>query len=98
MDSKPRASSVCSLDEAPDAWRGYLAPDEIAAGLAGIAAALREQGRSDLAGQIADICRTLPESDAITAVPDVAAAFEQLLPRIKDDRLHAAVAAIRAAL
>lgn len=27
------ASNVCSLEEAPDAWRGYLSPAEIAAEL-----------------------------------------------------------------
>ncbi|MFN4312064.1 MAG: hypothetical protein ACK4FK_15885 [Ferrovibrio sp.] len=52
---KPRtsASSVCSLDEAPDCYRGYLTPAEIVAEL------------------------------------------DRLLPRIRDDGLHAALKAIR---
>jgi hypothetical protein len=55
-DEKPTASSVCSLDEAPDAWRGYLAPAEIVAEL------------------------------------------DRLLPRIRDNALHAKLKAIRDSL
>ena len=98
MDSKPRASSVCSLEDAPDAWRGYLGEAEIAARLAAIVFALREQDRSPLAERVAEICRGLPESEAAASVPDTAAAFDQLLPRIRDDRLHAALKGIRDAL
>lgn len=50
---RPSASPACSLDEAPDAYRGYLTPAEIAAEL------------------------------------------DRLLPRIRDDKLHAALKAIR---
>lgn len=54
MDKRrPSASPACSLDEAPDAYRGYLTPAEIAAEL------------------------------------------DRLLPRIRDDELHAALKAIR---
>lgn len=58
MEKKPNApsSTVCSLDEAPDAWRGYLSPAEIAAEL------------------------------------------DKLLPRIRDDALHAKLKAIRDSL
>lgn len=49
----PSSSTTCSLDEAPDAWRGYLSPAEIAAKL------------------------------------------DELLPRIRDDALHARLKAIR---
>ncbi|WP_374300310.1 hypothetical protein [Ferrovibrio sp.] len=53
---RPSASPACSLDEAPDAYRGYLTPAEIAAEL------------------------------------------DRLLPRIRDDRLHAKLKAIRDSL
>lgn len=55
MEKKPNppSSTVCSLEEAPDAWRGYLSPAEIAAEL------------------------------------------DKLLPRIRDDVLHAKLKAIR---
>lgn len=55
METKPNppSSTVCSLDEAPDVWRGYLSPAEIAAEL------------------------------------------DKLLPRIRDDALHAKLKAIR---
>lgn len=52
----PPASTVCSLDEAPDAWRGYLSP------------------------------------------PEIAAELDRLLPRIRDDALHARLKAIRDSL
>lgn len=98
MDSKPRASSVCSLDEAPDDYRGYLPAAEIAARLAAIGACLQERDQSDLAGQIAELRRLLPEGGAAESVTEPAAALDALLPRISDDRLHAALRAIRAAL
>lgn len=58
MEKKPNPSSstVCSLDEAPDAWRGYL------------------------------------------SVPEIAAELDKLLPRIRDDALHAKLKAIRDSL
>lgn len=58
MEKKPTppSSTVCSLDEAPEAWRGYLSPAEIAAEL------------------------------------------DKLLPRIRDDALHAKLKAIRDSL
>ncbi|MFN3399593.1 MAG: hypothetical protein ACK4Z4_04570 [Ferrovibrio sp.] len=52
----PPSSTTCSLDEAPDAWRGYLSPAELAAEL------------------------------------------DRLLPRIRDDALHARLKAIRDSL
>lgn len=52
----PPNSTVCSLDEAPDAWRGYLSPAELAAEL------------------------------------------DKLLPRIRDDAVHAKLKAIRDSL
>lgn len=52
----PSASPACSLDEAPDAYRGYLTPAEIVAEL------------------------------------------DRLLPRIREDKLHAALKAIRDSL
>lgn len=54
--TSPPASAVCSLDEAPDVWRGYLSPAELAAEL------------------------------------------DKLLPRIRDDALHARLKAIRDSL
>jgi hypothetical protein len=52
----PPSSTVCSLDEAPEAWRGYLSPAELATEL------------------------------------------DRLLPRIRDDALHAKLKAIRDSL
>ncbi len=52
----PPSSTTCNLDEAPDAWRGYLSPAELAAEL------------------------------------------DKLLPRIRDDALHAKLKSIRDSL
>lgn len=49
----PPSSTVCSLDEAPEVWRGYLSR------------------------------------------PEIVAELDRLLPRIKDDALHARLKAIR---
>lgn len=90
------ASPACSLDEAPDSYRGYLTPAEIAVRAAAIAAALQRDGRRDLAERLRAAFPSLPTASA--AAEDVAAAFETLLPRIADDRLHARLREIRASL
>jgi hypothetical protein len=92
---KPPSSTVCSLDEAPDAWRGYLTPEEIAAQVGAIAAALEQIGRSDLAARLPGAAE--PGGRPVAAA-DIAAAFDRLLPRISDDRLHATLRAVRDAL
>ena len=98
MDEKHLASPACALSEAPDAYRGYFAPAEIAARLTALARALQAAGRAELADRVAAICRDLPQAEPAPDVTDIAGAFDALLPRIADDRLHAAVNAIRAAL
>ena len=98
MDEKHLASSACALSEAPDAYRGYFAPAEVAARLAALAQALKAAGRAELADRLAAICRDLPPAAPAPAVTDIAEAFDTLLPRIADDRLHASVTAARAAL
>ena len=98
MDDKELASPACALSEAPEAYRGYLEPAGIAAQLSAIAAALEAAGRKDLAERMAALRRDLPPAAAVAAVTDIPAAFDALLPRIADDRLHAALKAIREAL
>lgn len=98
MDEKHLASPACALSEAPGAYRGYFAPAETAGRLAALARALQAGGRADLAERAAALCRDLPQAEPAPDVTDIAGAFDALLPRIADDRLHAAVKAIRAAL
>ena len=98
MDEKPLASPVCALSEAPDAYRGYFEPAEIAARLAALARALQAAGRAELANRVAATCRDLPQAEPAPAVSDIPGTFDALLPRIADDRLHAMLRAIRAAL
>lgn len=92
---KPPSSPACSLDEAPESYRGYLTPAEIAAQVGAIAAALEQIGRSDLAARLHG---TAGPGGRPVASTDIAAAFDRLLPRISDDRLHATLRAVRDAL
>lgn len=95
MNDDRLASPACSLSEAPDAYRGYLTPAEIAAAAAAIAAALERDGRGDLAKQLRAAFPSLPEAEP---AGDIATAFSRLLPRIADDGLHARLIVIRDAL
>lgn len=95
MDDEDFASPACALPEAPEGYRGYLPPAEIAAQVAAIAAALQRNGRSGLAERLRAAMQ-LPAD--VNPVVDVAAAFERLLPRIADDALHARLREIRDAL
>jgi hypothetical protein len=94
MEIGKPASPACSLDEAPDAYRGYLAPQDIAAELAAIAAALDVIGKGDAAARLRLLGGGETPADA-SPISDIAAAFDRLLPRIADDRLHAALQQIR---
>ncbi|WP_370156728.1 hypothetical protein [Ferrovibrio sp.] len=97
MDSRHPASPACSLDEAPDGYRGYLPPAEIAAAVRAMAARAGQTGRERLAAGLAAIADGLPPAAApATAMPDdLAAAFDALLPRIRDNALHARLKALR---
>jgi hypothetical protein len=102
MTTRPPASSVCSLSEAPDAYRGYLAPAEIAAVLrrAADAATPAAAARLDavLAGLPAPAAAPPAGFDAGETGNDTKALLDRLLPRIADDGLHACLQAIRATL
>lgn len=93
MSHTPEASPACSLDEAPDSYRGYLAPAEIAAALQAMAAG----APPEIAARLEAIRSGLPSP--ATSLPaglagDIAD-LDRLLPRIRDDALHAALRAIR---
>lgn len=94
MSRKPPASPACSLDEAPDSYRGYLAPAEIAAMLQALAAG----APAEIAARLEAIRSSLPAPAAslpASLTGDLATDLDRLLPRIRDDALHAAVRAIR---
>lgn len=92
------ASPACSLDEAPDLYLGYLTPTEIAAQLNAIATAARRCGQSDLAARFEALMERLPTpTDTVSVVEDISAAIDALLPKIRDDDLHAALRKIRGA-
>lgn len=96
MTTRPPASPVCSLSEAPDAYRGYLAPAEVAAVLHCIA----QDAPPPMAARLAALLAALPapaaDLPAGFAAADGIALLDRLLPRIGDDALHARLAALRA--
>lgn len=95
QDAVRPASDVCYLSEADAAYAGYHTPAEIAAGLESLRGAIPPErtGLLDYALWRLDVA---PEpADAANAPTEVLAA---LLPRIRDDSLHAAVAALHASL
>jgi 5,10-methenyltetrahydrofolate synthetase len=91
-----RASAVCYLDEAEDAYSGFATKTEIATALAGLADAVAPERRGliDYAlwrlgeAQVPGLAETRP----------AALVLDALLPRIRDDALHATVTALRASL
>jgi 5,10-methenyltetrahydrofolate synthetase len=96
LDLADSASPVCYLDEAEAAgYRGFLADAEIAAALRPLAATLPPE-RLPLLDFI------LWRLNAEQPAPDLAAGarndLSQLLPRIRDDAIHRAVQALRAAI
>lgn len=98
MRSKP-ASPACFLDEAPDGYLGYLPPAEIPSHLAGLAEAARQSGQPAIAGKLDALRQGLPPAQSVI-LPDggLAAGLDALLPKIRDDGLHAALREIRATL
>jgi hypothetical protein len=92
-----RSSRVCALDEAPDVYAGFATGSEIAAALAGLRGALpaERQALVDYALWRLGLEATPPAPDR---PGDPAAILAALLPRIRDDALHATLAALRATL
>jgi 5-formyltetrahydrofolate cyclo-ligase len=95
-DAAARASSVCSLDEAPDAYAGFATETEIAAALGGLRNALPPERQA-----LVDYALWQLGAEA-AAVPDRVGVPEEILailqPRVRDDTLHATLAALRATL
>ena len=95
-EDNPPASEVCYLEEAVDAYAGFAAPEEIAAALASIRPGLAPErlGLADYA-----LWRLgVDETSAPSAAEPVDAVLDALLPRIRDDAIHAAVTALRRSL
>lgn len=92
-DAARPASAVCYLDEAPDAYSGFAARQEIASVLAGIRAQLPPE-------RIALADYALWQLGAVGAAAPATphAALESLLPRVRDDALHATLTALAGSL
>lgn len=96
VGSAQPASDVCYLDEAPDPYAGFASAEEIAAVLGDIRLKLPPE-RSGLADYA---LWQLGKTEAAAAPSSLAPrkALESLLPRIRDDALHATLTALAASL
>jgi 5-formyltetrahydrofolate cyclo-ligase len=98
IDAPARSSSaVCYMDEAGDGYAGFDSAREVAAKLAGIRPTLPPE-RVALIDYA--LWRLGDETAAGEAAvdPNPVAAFSALLPRIRDDAVHAALTALRDSL
>jgi 5-formyltetrahydrofolate cyclo-ligase len=96
IDTPPRSSSkVCYADEAPAAYAGFDTAAEIAAKLARLRPALPPE-RVALVDYA--LWRLGADAPPAGADPDAVTELAALLPRIRDDALHAAIAALRDSL
>jgi 5,10-methenyltetrahydrofolate synthetase len=95
-DAARPASAVCYMDEAPDSYAGFASTQEIASVVEGIRAGLPPE-RIALADyalwQLGKV-----EAGAPAPVTEPRAALESLLPRVRDDTLHATLAALAGSL
>jgi hypothetical protein len=79
------------MDEAPDAYAGFASRQEIAAVVGGIRAHLPPE-------RVALADYALWQLGAVEAPAESHAALELLLPRVRDDALHATLAALAGSL
>ncbi len=90
------ASAVCYLDESDPTYAGFDTPAEIAHKLAGIAGQLPPERHGLLDYALWRLGGAAVEPAA--AVDSVQAVLDRVLPRIRDNAVHAAVAALRASV
>jgi 5-formyltetrahydrofolate cyclo-ligase len=97
LDEARATSEVCYLDEADAAYAGFDTPAELAATLEGLRSAIPPErvGLLDYALWRLD---ATPEQAPPAATAPPTAVLAGLLPRIRDDALHAAVAVLHASL
>jgi 5-formyltetrahydrofolate cyclo-ligase len=95
-DRTAAASAVCYLEETDAAYAGFATETEIAAELGGLRSALPPERQG-----LIDYALWRLNADALPATAreeDPLAIVAALLPRIRDNALHATVAALRATL
>ena len=93
------AGKVCYADEMTAEYAGYLSPAELAAELAPLAAALPPEQAPLLDFLLWRLGSAEREAaKASISVADAALRLKALLPRVKDDRHHAVLLALSAAL
>lgn len=90
------ASAVCYLNESEPTYAGFDAPAETARQLAGLSVQLPPERR----GLLDYVLWRLGDAPVQAPAPEEspAALLDRVLPRIKDDAIHAALTALRASL
>jgi 5-formyltetrahydrofolate cyclo-ligase len=94
-DAAAPASAVCYLNESDPAYAGFDTPAETAHQLAGLIGQLSPERRGLLdyvLWRLGGASETAPAADSF------ATRLDQVLPRIRDDAIHAALAALRASV
>ena len=95
-DGRRSASGVCYLDEADTAYAGFDTPAEIARQLAALNGSVPHE-RQGLLDYVYWRLGQAPAEAAPKAEP-AAALLDRILPRVRDDAVHAALAALRASI
>jgi 5-formyltetrahydrofolate cyclo-ligase len=94
-DAEP-ASAVCYLNESEPTYAGYDAPSEAAQKLAGLLRQLPPERLGLLDYVLWRLGGAVTEAAPSAETPS--ALLDQLLPRIRDDAIHAALTALRASV
>jgi 5,10-methenyltetrahydrofolate synthetase len=100
-DTARPASEVCYLDEADAAYAGFDSAAQIAANLAGLAQHMPPERRALLdyaLWRLGEAAAAAPAETTPVEASSPIAALDTLLPRIRDDAVHAAIKALRASL
>lgn len=105
-DAVSPASEVCYLNESDPTYAGFDAPSETARKLAALAGHLPPERRGlldyvlwRLGGTASDRVGTnRVGTDVVPAAESPPALLDQVLPRVRDDAIHAAIAALRASI
>jgi len=96
-DHTASASAVCYLDEADAAYAGYDAPNELASALAGLRGAIPPE-RTALIDYALWRFGAAPDATVASTAATPLQVLAELMPRIRDDAVHATVAALHASL
>ncbi len=94
MTENEYASPACAIAQAGDVYLGYAARDELVAALARLLVTVAEPWRPMLAAHLTALHGAAPAEVAPLIGGEPADLLRGLLPRVRDDRLHADLSAL----